>query len=362
MNARCWPPHLLLGAFLLSLAPLASAPACCPAPPLNKPVVNADQTVIMLWDPTTRTQHFIRQASFKSAADDFGFLVPTPAQPELAESGNEAFPYLLKVTEPETVKVARPTGGGGCVGGCSKSALPEAALGVRVLDEKQVAGFDAVVLEAKSADALVGWLKEHGYSYSPEVAAWARPYVDAGWKITALKVAKDKGDQQKPSVTASALRLTFQTDRPLFPYREPASKSAAEALGAKERMLRIYFVADARYQGELTKDVPWTGKVAWADKLKAEDRTRLLEMLKLPATTGPEQMWLTEFEDNWPYQTAPADLSFARDGDQSTVKRKPFIVYVSAPLPADVTGFALVAAIVLPPLVRRARASCNARR
>ena len=28
-----------------------------------------------------QTQHFIRQASFKSEADDFGFLIPSPTQP-----------------------------------------------------------------------------------------------------------------------------------------------------------------------------------------------------------------------------------------------------------------------------------------
>src|SRR5215813_1786031 len=82
-----------------------SAQACCTAPPSGKPVVNADQTVIMIWDTATKTQHFIRQASFKSEADDFGFLVPSPSQPELSESGNEAFPFLLKLTEPETKKL-----------------------------------------------------------------------------------------------------------------------------------------------------------------------------------------------------------------------------------------------------------------
>src|SRR5947199_4447888 len=92
------------------------ASACCPAPPSGKPVVNADQTVIILWDAASKTQHFIRQASFKSDADDFGFLVPTPTQPELDESGNEAFPYLLKLTAPETQKVPRPSQGMGC--GC----------------------------------------------------------------------------------------------------------------------------------------------------------------------------------------------------------------------------------------------------
>src|SRR5262245_59178265 len=130
----------------LSLALVLAAtrlPACCPIGPSGKPVVNADQTVIILWDAATKMQHFIRQASFQSDAADFGFLVPTPTRPELDESGNAAFPYLQKLTEPEIQRVPRPHGGGGC--GCGeKSAgihadrpLPKPAE-FRVLEEKGV--------------------------------------------------------------------------------------------------------------------------------------------------------------------------------------------------------------------------------
>src|SRR4051794_25976423 len=86
---------------LMGLIAAGAAPACCPVPPSGQSVVNADQTVLMMWDAAHETQHFIRRASFKSAADDFGFLVPSPSQPELSESGNEVFPYLQKLTEPE---------------------------------------------------------------------------------------------------------------------------------------------------------------------------------------------------------------------------------------------------------------------
>jgi hypothetical protein len=346
----------LAGAFLLAYHVTHPAQACCPAPPPGKPVVNADQTVIMIWDADTKTQHFIRQASFKSDADDFGFLVPTPNQPKLDESGNEAFQFLQKLTEPEKKKVPRPSGGIGC--GCY--AAPVRSLGkadlppVHVLEEKLVAGFNAVVLETNSTTALVNWLKEHGYAFSPAVEAWAKPYVESGWKITALKVAKDKDDKEK-SVAASALRVSFQTDRPLFPYREPDSKNSAEALGANRRLLRIYFLAEAKYQGELTKDVSWTGRVAWAGKLNPEDRRKTLELLKLSEKTRPADWWLTEFEDNWPYQVAPADVYFSRSPNQDAVKRPPIIEYVALPFPTDVTAYALAAVLVLPPLLRRVR-------
>jgi hypothetical protein len=346
----------LCAGFLLLLASSRPTPACCPAPPSGKPVVNADQTVILLWDPETRTEHFIRRASFKSDADDFGFIVPTPSKPELSESGDAAFPMLQKLTEPEHKKAARPTGNVAC--GCASAPVPGLAADkaqVRVLEEKVVAGFKATVLEADSTDALVNWLKENGYAFSPEVKAWAKPYVEGGWKMTALKVVRPKEGEANKSLTAASLRLSFKTDRPLFPYREPDPTASADKLGAKERLLRIYFISDKRYQGELTKETPWTGSAAWAGAVSAEDRKMALELLKLPETTGPAEWHLTEFEDNWPYRAAPADVYFSVSTNQSDVRRPPIIEYTSSTWPTDVMACALAAVLFVPPVLRRVR-------
>jgi hypothetical protein len=349
----------LAGLFFVPLLTATRLPACCPLGPSGKPVVNADQTVVILWDAAKKTEHFIRQASFQSDAADFAFLVPTPTRPELDESGNAAFPYLQKLTEPEIQRIPRPHGGGGC--GCGEKlpgfnadrSLPKAAAEVRVLEEKRVAGFDAAVLAADSADDLINWLKEHGYEFSPEAEAWAKPYVEAGWMITALKVAKDEEAKDSKGVAAAALRLSFQTDRPLFPYREPDSGASAKALGATHRLLRIYCIAEAKFTGELTKEIPWSGKVAWADKIKAADRDKVLDLLQLPKETGPAEWWMTEFEDNWAYRVAPADVYFAKASDQSTVKRPPIIQYVSAESSPDVMGYAIVALMLAGPALRR---------
>jgi hypothetical protein len=260
---------------------------------------------------------------------------------------------LKDLTAPEVKQVSRPLGGMGL--GCSSEIAYslDTAPPVTVLQEKRVAGFNAAVLEAESADSLVTWLKEHDYAYSPEIAAWAKPYVESGWKITALKVAKD--DKASKGVAARALRISFHTDRPLFPYREPDPKHDAAALHAKHRLLRIYFVAESRYRGELTKDTPWTGHVVWSNPLPDKDRHVLLQRLSLPESTGPARWWLTEFEDDWPYRAAPADLYFSVDREQRSVKRPPILVYVHATLPNDASGYGLAAALILPPLWRRVR-------
>ncbi len=366
MIARISLCLLILALFTANLTS-PSLPACAPAPPLRPgdrigvlPVVNADQSVIILWDAASKTQHFIRKASFKSEADDFGFLVPSPTQPELEESGNDAFPYLYNLTKPEIVKKEAPQGGGcGCIIGCGKKEAAKGPPPVTVIEEKLVAGFHASVLKAKSPEALAGWLKDNGYAFSSEVQIWAKPYVDDGWVITALKVAKDTEDKTKTDVAASALRMTFKTDRPLFPYREPDSTAHAAALRTTRRLLRIYFLAEARYRGELTEEVPWTGKPVWAGKVGATDRARLLELLKLPETAGPSDWWLTEFEDDWPYRIAPADVCFSRATDQSAVKRPAIIEFTAATFPMDLSVYAIAALFLFPPLFRFCRRRCK---
>src|SRR4051812_24538493 len=88
--------------------------ACGVAPPRNTPVAIADESAIIIWDSTSQREHFIRRASFKTSAEDFGFLVPTPTQPELSEVDDEAFTTLAKITEPrvETRQASSP----GCIG------------------------------------------------------------------------------------------------------------------------------------------------------------------------------------------------------------------------------------------------------
>ncbi len=346
---------------ILSLATIALIPTvwisvalgCCPVSRSGMPVVNADQTVIILWDAASRIEHMIRKASFKCTADDFGFIVPTPSQPELDESGNDAFPYLQKITEPETKQVRHPIG---ISCGCSKSAIKSAVKSeVRVLVEKEVAGFKAAVLDANSASALVGWLKDNGYNYSPQIEAWAKPYVTAGWKFTALKIAKSDDGSNDKTVKASALRISFKTDKPLFPYREPDPQSPAEALGARKRLLRIYFLSDGRMEGNLAERERWSGRTAWANTLSPEQRAKTLQLLGLPKNAVPEHLWLTEFEDNWQFQAAPADLYFATAGDQNPLHRDPIIQYVTSFWPADITVPALATVLIVPPLVRRYR-------
>lgn len=185
---------------------------------------------------------------------------------------------------------------------------------VRVVEEKRVAGYDATVLTARSGTDLVAWLEQNGYPYSPALAEWAAPYLGGDWHFTVLKLAKKSASTK--DIKASALRITFRTDRPLFPYREPESATAKGKLDVSSRMLRIYFIAEARYRGQIDGGKKWSGKAVWAKDI-TRHKSSLLKSLKLPDSTGPDTWWLTEFEDNWRYEKAAGDVYFSPDTKQT---------------------------------------------
>ncbi|HUQ75738.1 MAG TPA: DUF2330 domain-containing protein [Burkholderiales bacterium] len=297
------PSRIILAGLCAALPNLA----CAPVPGEGRFVRIASEEAIIIWDEGAQRQHFIRRASFDTDAKDFGFLVPTPNRPELAEAGNDAFAFLAAITLPFD-RAAR-----GKSDEAAKPAGPRPAA-VTVLEQKVVAGYDAAVLEATDAKALDGWLKQHGYPSSPQLVAWYEPYIAGKWKITAFKISADA-----PKVASSAVRMSFQTEKPFFPYREPASQGTAGKQDA--RLLRVYFLADARFTGTVGANGAWDGRAVWSNNVEKEDVAYLLKLARLPSLAGGGGRWLTEFEDRSSPRPGTDEVFFQRAADQTTLGR-----------------------------------------
>lgn len=280
--------------------------ACAPAPRSGDEVHIAEESAIIIWDAASRTQHFIRRASFDTKAKDFGFLVPTPSVPKLGEADDAAFDLLERITEPPRAAPAEaPKSAEKMV---AKSEPPR----VEVIAREKVAGLDGAVLKANDAGALDGWLKTNGYHSSPELTDWYKPYVAKNWIITAFKIA---GDGSSPSrVNAPAVRMSFQAEQPFFPYREPAgAKSSAP------RLLNVYYLGDSRPDGRIGANGSWPGKTIWSGALASGAKDNLTKLLKLPA--APSR--LTRFIDNSSPRPGSDDLFFAPAADQSELRGAP---------------------------------------
>ena len=236
-----------LVAALLCLTSLRPVGACSPVMAKGAHVAVAGESAVIVWDEKAKKQHFIRRAAFDARVPYFGFLVPTPTQPELKESPDELFTHLEDWTKPEVVtrKVARRRDH---TRGMSMGLATAPAASVAVLDAQRVAGYDAVVLRANDAKALEEWLQKHGYATRPELTTWLEPYVKQGWIVTAFQIAKPEAGRN--DVSTQAVLMSFDTDRPFFPYSEPADQRVAgPSFPGRGRLLRVFFVGSQRMQG-----------------------------------------------------------------------------------------------------------------
>ena len=150
-----------------------------------------------------------------------------------------------------------------------------------VLERTRVAGYDAAVLAANDPAALNRWLGEHGYESRPALTAWLEPYTKGNWTVTAFRIATI--DTTRPGIATTAVRMTFPTDRPFFPYREPEDQRIESANPPPPRLLRTFFVGNGRHGGRLGGNQIWPGTTVWANVLpEKEPPSACSKGLKLP--------------------------------------------------------------------------------
>jgi hypothetical protein len=312
--------------------------ACAPAPHAGEMIDVVEEAAVIVWDPATKTQHFIRRATFQGNARDFGFLVPTPTAPQLAAVDDDIFDTLLEKIRRPVVERTRREIDWSFFGSTEEGATTTAAAPVEVLQTAKVAGYDAVVLDASDAKALVDWLQEHDYATTPELEAWLDAYVRQRWMITAFKIDKSQSDV----ASTEAVKMSFTTERPFFPYREPPSSNS-------NRLLRIFFLGPERVAGTIGTAL-WSAIPEWSHTIDDAFRAHLAKTagVAIPAR-------LSSFVDTGS-RSAIDDLFFSRAADQRSIIPEPRIIeHVNTVLiPLDLIAIAAVVLLALAFLRRRA--------
>ncbi len=318
-----------LSALLLAAVAAPAAHACAPAPPEGFRVSIEAEQALIIWEPDKGVEHFIRAGRFVSDAPDFGFLVPTPSVPTLAETDEQLFWRVGAQTRPDRIvrKKYEPgcialslfmAAGGGAMDGAMTGAAPPA---VEVLHQQEVGGYDASVLRADDPELLKAWLEEHGYATRPALTEWLATYVEQAWIITAFKVAKS--EDGGPKATTSAVRMSFETDRPFYPYREPTDMRGPDA--PTSRQLVVDFLGPARVDAAIGDgSTAFPGEVTFA-RDRGERLTPVMEAAGLWPT---EQVrWMTRFEDPSAPRPGVDELYFTTASDQGEIAPPPYTDY-----------------------------------
>ena len=191
---------------------------------------------------------------------------------------------------------------------------------------------------------------------------WLTPYVAGKWKISAFKITQDPKTGQL--ATTKAVRMSFKTDRPFFPYREPEAKKPKKEAEKEDRdwhysggrLLRVFFVSDTRMDGRLGNQA-WHATIPWANELTDEQRKQLARETGVTEGEIPAKAWLTTFEDRASPRPGSEEVYFNPAQDRTPIVPPPFIKHIEIWIPVDfvLACIVLIGIIALPITVKLLR-------
>lgn len=262
----------------------------------------SQENVLLLFDAESHTEHFIREVAFRDAGKPFGFVVPTPSEPQVVEVPTSPFPKLRDVFPFQLEADAWGVGLGGIGSGA----------GVTVKQTSKIGSFTAFVLAATDDKALAGWLKEHGLSTTPESERWLAHYVRLKFHFVAMRFDPPVG-APSGAVEAETFRISFKTPLPFYPYLEPARAPAKRS--RRGRSLDLWLVARRPYAPVALRDAdspvwvqPMRAGLSFRDARKKLEQALYDEVEKL---LPQGELLVTRFADEKTDRSGFGDVLFA---------------------------------------------------
>jgi hypothetical protein len=270
----------------------------------SAPVDQAGETIVYSLE-SDGTITMTVEVDYRGMDDDFAWILPVPAVPELSIGSPALFDALRRATDPifYTEDVVRGVcrtqprcvHSSGCgevyTGGCGMSSAPSAPwMGgyievdaspritgsepdagppapVTIYSDERVGPYDAVVLGASTAAEVVTWLQDHDYDIPATATELLEPYAAAGQVFIALRLSANAATGVLRPIT---LRMT--TAEACLPIRltaiatVPNMPITAFFLGAQP-------VAPTNYSTAYVEanDIGFfTGERSYADEVRAE--------------------------------------------------------------------------------------------
>lgn len=182
-------------------------------PPPDYYVREDSQKAVIVYDQGMET--LILSVEFSGDAKQFGWLIPTPARPEVSKSSDELFKSLEDLTAGERVYAL------------DKNIIQPMGLGsqesVTVLERKKIDIYDIAVLESTSSQDLANWLKDNGFQYPEKEAYIFDDYIKNNWIFTAVKVQSEFLDtvasKRLSEGRATPLQLVFKSENIVYPLK-----------------------------------------------------------------------------------------------------------------------------------------------
>lgn len=235
---------------LTSLLGLATPAHACGGLFCNvaQPVVQDAERIVFDVDQATGDVDVHVQIFYSGPADEFAWVVPVPAAPELFVSSQAMFDSLAQRTGPifqlNTViegdcapLINPPMAFGGNEMAMADGGFYSSSYGgVTVVDQGQVGPYETVTLRATSGEALIGYLQANKYDLPSDLSAVLDPYTGTeDGHFVALRLQKDRdvGD-------IAPLGMTYPGDAASIPIQ------LTSVAASDDMRLEVYVFADER--------------------------------------------------------------------------------------------------------------------
>ena len=257
-------------------------------------------------------QDLVLEVKFAGAPQEFGWIVPLPAVPEMTPDDPETFVMLSQMTqEPRFGRSERARMLSATLGGD----------GVEVLAHERVGIYDATVLAAETGAALANWLAENEFRTTERAAAVFEEYARLGWVFVAMKIAAEEATE----ATAESLRDgTIQPIRFRFRAVEPVYPLKISSILDGEGQVLLYVIAKKPQVPANCRQVSWKNHLYGTYRKSrlhhidpAGNYSDLVDgkgyLTKLRATFRPDQMEDVRFQ---PFDPLPA-LGSAKERERA---------------------------------------------
>ncbi len=244
---------------------------------------NATQVVLMRQG--TRTV-LSMQNNYQGPPTDFAMVVPVPVvlqQDNVKTLPHDVFakvdqmgaPRLVEYWEQDPCQVMDRFADDCPNCGAMPTGAPSVAMesgaadyGVKIEAQFEVGEYQIVILSAKDAAGLDGWLRAEKYQIPPGAEPLLRPYVESGMKFFVAKVDPKKVTFAKGMATLSPLRFHYDSEEFSLPIR----LGLANSNGTQDLIVNI-LARSQRYEVANYKNVTIPTNL----DVKPEARTRFGE-------------------------------------------------------------------------------------
>lgn len=203
-------------------------------PDLDKDLREPAQKAIILHKDNTET--LILQVKYEGEVDEFAWVIPVPAYPDVNVSEPLLFTELAYLTYKEY-----PLRDQNGFFECSQS-MPAPGITLPVVDvweEATVGVYDYAILSSTDPHALITWLNDNGYAFSEEGQGIVDNYIGKEWYFVAIKITATEVAQGLNKGKVQPLMLVFNSDSIVYPLE-------ISSLSAEKCEILLYTFADRK--------------------------------------------------------------------------------------------------------------------